>query len=150
MLLEAIKTAPATKELPRDGMLHQMGEFSTSMIGGTNFKMHKIPNNGYLIQFDKGHGREFHHVDDNLQGGYVKNGTGSFGFVSTLTQHIKQSLDDGHKVRVVVHKNLASPLERITKLMVSRNPGYSVSGSTQGNHEITGDPTVSWELQKNA
>jgi hypothetical protein len=137
-----------TTELPSDSMLHQMGEFSASMIGGQNFKMHKINGAGYLIQFDKDGAREFHHLDDDLQGGYAKNNKASFGFVTTLRKHIKDSLDNGHDVRVVAHQKLAGPLERITRMAVDRTPGYAMSPSIPGNHELTGDPTVSWTLTK--
>lgn len=151
-LNESIDQPLSMTDLPHDSMLHQMGEFSAGLVGGKNFNMKKIANNlGYLIQYDKDGMTEVHHVDDNLQGGFKNDIPKHSGlkFVSTISHHIKNLLDDGRKVKIVAHHNLANNFRRLTDRLVAKNPGYSVSDSSHETHEITGDPMISWKLSKN-
>ena len=136
--------------VPEDSMLHSMGAMSAMMVGGENFKMHQIAKNGgYLIQFDKDHATEVHHVDDNLQGGVVKKGSPAFGFVSTFKKHIKGLLDAGKTVRIAAHENVADPLQSITTKLISRDKNYSMSKVRDTEHELTGDKMKTWEIRKN-
>lgn len=93
-LLESFNAPLHTVKLPDDSMLHQMGAFSASMIGGDNFKMHKIPDTGYIIQFDKDGATEVHHVDENLQGGYKQEvpAKSAIRFASTMANHVNHYL----------------------------------------------------------
>lgn len=149
-LLESFNAPLPTQVIPDDSMLHQMGSFSASMIGGDNFKMHKIPETGYIIQFDKDGATEVHHVDENLQGGYKQNvpEKSAIRFASTMANHVKSLLDENKTVRITAHKNLSGNFKRITDRLIARHPEYSVSSAVSSTHEITGDPVVSWEIKK--
>ena len=149
-LLETFNSPLPTTELPEDSMLHQMGAFSAAMLGGENFKMHKIPDTGYIIQFDKDGATEVHHVDESLQGGYKKEvPTGNaIRFASTMANHVKGLLDQGKNVRISAHKNLADNFKSITNKLIARHPEYTTTAPVESTHEITGDPVVSWEIKK--
>lgn len=149
-LLESFNAPLPTQVIPDDSILHQMGSFSASMIGGDNFKMHKIPETGYIIQFDKDGATEVHHVDENLQGGYKQNvpEKSAIRFASTMANHVKSLLDENKTVRITAHKNLSGNFKRITDRLIARHPEYSVSSAVSSTHEITGDPVVSWEIKK--
>lgn len=145
---ESFDSPSKTTEIPEDSMLHQMGSMSASMIGGTNFKMHKLDGNGYIIQFDKDGATELHHVDDNLSGGYSTNTSVPVRMIGAFRDRAKALIDSGRRVRIVAHSTLATPFKNITKRLVSRNPEYKVSDPIYGEHEMTGDKTVSWEISK--
>lgn len=148
MVNESLDTQLTKTKIPEDSMLHQMGAFSASMIGGANFKMHKLSGAGYMIQFDKDGATELHHVDDDLKGGYLKSNQPSIRMVSTYRSHIKDLVDSGKKVRIVAHTALADSFHRLTKTIVYKSPGYKVSELTNGVHEITGDKLKSWVISK--
>lgn len=137
--------------LPPEHMLHQMGEFSASMVGGSNFKMHPLGDDyGFLIQFDKGGNTEVHHIDKDLSGGSLngKKGT-SVKMVSTFKHHIKDLLDSGKTVKISAHHNLANKFLRLTDKTVSKYPGYEMSEPSDEAHELTGDKLTTWTIRKN-
>lgn len=146
---ESLDTDLKKTQVPEDSMLHVMGAMSAAMVGGDNFKMHKLDGAGYMIQYDKDGATELHHVDDDLRGGYLKKSeTPSMKMISTYRKHIKGLVDSGKKVRIVSHDHLADQFKRLSDRVAARNPGYNVSGITHGEHEITGDKTQSWEISK--
>lgn len=145
---ESLDSTLSMTKIPEDSMLHQMGSFSASMIGGSNFGMHKLDGAGYMIQFHKDGATELHHVDDDLKGGYVKNNQPSLRMISTYRQHIKNLVDSGQKVRIVAHDKLAPSFQRLSKRIVDRNPGYNMSEPVDSEHEITGDKLKSWEISR--
>lgn len=146
---ETLDSTLPTKQIPTDSMLHQMGEFSASMIGGSNFSMHKLDGAGYMIQFDKDGQTELHHVDDDLKGGYIKNNQPSLKLVSTYRKHIKGLLDSGKQVRISAHEKLGDSFYRLTKNIIKRTPEYGVSPSQDTTHELTGDKLKTWTIHKN-
>lgn len=148
---ESLDSTISKTEVPDDSMLHQMGAMSASMIGGSNFKMHKLgAGYGYLLQFDKDGATEVHHVDENLQGGYVKNnGTLPYKFVSTAKKHIQSILDTGKPVRLAVHGSLSDQFKSLSGRILARSEGYSMTDPVKSEHELTGDPIVSWVFHKN-
>lgn len=149
MLKESMNSDLEKTQVPEDSMLHVMGAMSAAMIGGDNFKMHKLHGAGYMIQYDKDGATELHHVDDDLKGGYLKKSDSpSMKMISTYRKHIKGIVDSGKKVRIVAHDHLADQFRRLTDRIVSKNPGYNISPTTEGEHEITGDKTKSWEISK--
>lgn len=147
-LNESLNSKLSSQEIPQDSMLHQMGSMSAAMVGGENFQMKKLDNAGYMIQFDKEGATELHHVDDNLQGGYLKGDQPSLKMISTYKDHIQNLLDQGRRVRIVAHDKLAIPFHKIASRLVSKNPEYKISEPTDTVHEITGDKLKSWELSK--
>lgn len=148
MIKESFDSPAETKQVPEDSMLHVMGAMSAAMVGGHNFKMHKLDKSGYMIQFDKDGATELHHVDDDLKGGYIKNNQPSLKMVGAYRKHIKGIVDSGKKVRIVAHNKLADSFKRITDRIIDKNPGYKTSSVTSGEHEITGEPMKSWEISK--
>lgn len=147
-LVESMDSTLNKTKVPEDSMLHQMGAFSASMIGGDNFSMHKLSGAGYMIQFDKEGATELHHVDDDLKGGYIKNNQPSIKLISTYRKHIKDLVDSGKKVRIVAHNAVADSFHRITKHIADRTPGYKVSEPESTVHPITDDKLKSWEITK--
>jgi hypothetical protein len=145
---ESLNSELSHEDIPHDSMLHQMGSMSAAMIGGSNFHMKKLQNAGYMIQFEKDGATELHHVDDNLQGGYLKGNQPSLRMVGTYRNHIKNLLDQGHRVRIVAHHKLADSFHKIASRLVSKQPDYKISEPTDTEHEITGDKLKSWELSK--
>lgn len=135
-------------EVPQDSMLHAMGSMSAAMVGGDNFSMHKLKGSGYMVQFDKNGATELHHVDDDLQGGYLKTNQPSMRLIGTYRSHIKDLLDSGRRVRIVAHDKLADSFHRISSRLVSMHPEYSISAPKEETHDITGDKLKSWELNK--
>ncbi len=149
LIKESLDSTTPKETVPEDSMLHQMGSMSASMIGGENFKMHKIGKEGYLIQFDKDGATEVHHVDENLSGGHLKGlAAPSMKMVSTFKNHIQGLVDSGKKVRIVAHDKLADGFAKITQRVLSKNPEYKMSAPIESEHEITGDKMKSWELTK--
>lgn len=148
-LEEAFNKPLPTEEISDDTALHQMGEKSAAKIGGSNYKMFKIPNAGYIVQFDKDNATEVHHIDDSLGGGYKQSSSKSaMGFASTMAHHVKSLLDDGKTVRIAAHKDLAPNFRSMTDHLIKRNPEYVASEPTETKHELTGKPLVSWEIKK--
>ena len=145
---ESFDTNLDKTEIPEDSLLHQMGNFSAQIQGGSNFKMHKLAGSGYMIQFVKDGATELHHVDDNLSGGYLKKNQPSLKMISTYKNHIKNIVDSGNKVRISAHDKLADSFYRISKGIVARNPGYDISEPNASTHEITGDQLKSWVISK--
>lgn len=145
---ESLNSELNKTKVPEDSLLHQMGAFSASMVGGSNFKMHKLDGSGYMIQFDKDGATELHHVDDDLKGGYLKSNQPSIKMISTYRKHIKGILDSGDKVRIVAHKALGDHFYRLSQNIIKRSPGYHLSDPTDTEHEITGDKLKSWEISK--
>lgn len=145
---ESLNSKLPSEDIPEDSMLHQMGSMSAAMLGGSNFKMKKLQGSGYMVQFDKDGATELHHVDDSLQGGYIKGNQPSLRMIGTYRSHIKDILDSGKKVRIVAHHKLADSFHRITKAIVDKNPGYKISPVADTEHEITGDKLKSWELSR--
>jgi hypothetical protein len=148
MITESMNSTMKSVKVPEDSLLHQMGAFSASMTGGTNFKMHKLDSAGYMIQFDKDNATEFHHVDDDLKGGYLKSNQPTLKMISTYRKHIKDVLDSGKNVRISAHQKLADSFHRITQGIAARTPGYSVLKPVESEHEITGDKLKSWTITK--
>lgn len=147
-IVESMDSTLGSTKVPEDSMLHTMGSMSAAMVGGHNFQMHKLHGAGYMIQYDKDGATELHHIDDDLRGGYLKNNQPSMKMISTYRKHIKGLVDSGKKVRIVAHHNLADQFRRLTDRVVDRNPGYKVSPTENGEHEITGDKTKSWTISK--
>lgn len=145
---ESLNTTLSKTDIPEDSMLHQMGSMSAAMVGGHNFQMKKLNGAGYMIQFDKDGATELHHVDDNLQGGYLKGNQPSLRMISTYRDHIQNLLDQGRRVRIVAHDKLATPFHKIASRLISKHPEYKVSDPINTEHEITGDKLKSWELSK--
>jgi hypothetical protein len=147
-LKESLDSHHELSRVPEDSMLHVMGAMSAAMIGGDNFSMHKIDSNGYLIQFDKDGATEFHHVDDELKGGYLKNSKPSFSFIGTYKKKIKDVVDSGKKVRIVAHASLGDKFKRITDKLIKTHPEYKTTDAIDKTHEMTGDALKSWEIYR--
>jgi hypothetical protein len=150
ILSESFDKPLTTVPVPEDSMLHQMGTFSAAMIGGSNFKMASIPDNGFILQFDKDGATELHHVDENLTGGYKKDipTKSAIRFASTFANHAKNIINSGTPVRIVAHENLADNFRRITDRLLAKNPEYTASNTKDDVHPITGDKLKSWEIYK--
>lgn len=148
MVNESLNSSLTKTKIPEDSMLHQMGSFSASMVGGSNFGMHKLSGAGYMIQFDKDGATELHHVDDDLKGGYLKSNQPSMKMVSTYRNHIKDLVDSGKTVRIVAHDKLADSFHRLSKRIASKSPEYKVSDPIDTEHELTGDKLKSWTISK--
>ena len=148
-LSESLDSKPPMDQVPEDSMLHQMGAMSAALVGGSDFKMHSLGENGYLIDFKRDGYREVHHVDKNLSGGHLSASMGhSMKLISTFKNHIQNILDSGDKVRILAHHNVASPFMRITKKVIDKHSGYTMSNPYEREHELTGDKMVGWDLEK--
>lgn len=112
--------------------------------------MHKIGDDlGYLIRYVKEGHTEFHHVDENLGGGYKQSipTKGGLKFVSTMVDSIKKSLDSGESVKISAHHNLSNNFGRIIDRVSKRYPEYVVSNGAEETHPITQDKLKSWTIK---
>ena len=149
-ITESLDSPATIEKIPETSMLHMMGSMSAQMVGGNNFSMHKIGDDlGYLIRYEKEGHTEFHHVDENLGGGYKRSipTKGGLKFVSTMVDSIKKSLDSGESVKISAHHNLSNNFGRIIDRVSKRYPEYVVSNGAEETHPITQDKLKSWTIK---
>lgn len=150
MITESFDSPLKTTKIPEDSMMHKMGEMSAAMVGGSNFSMHKIPNVGYLVQFDKDGATEVHHIDEGMQGGYkALPRKAAMGFASTFAHHIKGVLDSGKTVRISAHNSHFDHFKSISDRLLKLHPQYSASDVEASKHPITDETVKEWTIKKN-
>lgn len=150
MLTESFDSPLPTTKISEDSMIHVMGAMSAAMVGGENFSMHKIPSQGFIVQFDKDGATEVHHIDDNMQSGYKANTKKSaISFASTMAHHIKGILDSGRTVRISAHHSNVDGFRGISNRLIKLHPEYSSGPVKVQEHPFTGEEVHEWEIKKN-
>jgi hypothetical protein len=149
MVTESFDSPLPTTKIPEDSMIHVMGAMSAAMVGGENFSMHKIPNQGFIVQFDKDGATEVHHIDENMQSGYKANNKKSaISFASTMANHIKNIIDTGKAVRISAHHSNVDGFRGISDRLIKLHPEYQSSDVQVKEHPFTGEEVHEWEVKR--